>query len=655
MSKTKRALCIGINYLTSPDSRLYGCIRDAIEMSEFLQDSLGYKREDIVVLRDDMTDAMPTTSRIVSELNRLQATSLNSDEIIIHYSGHGAQIRDSTGDEKDSYDECLIPCDFKTGGIISDDMLGMIISGMRCRSIIIMDCCHSATCMDLPYLFYVNPTNNAIEKQIIQSRVGFPTNVIMISGCKDSQTSADAYFKENSSSMGVLTNSLLNVYRTLSQKSDYAMRYIPLSTFFSEVSQYIRKNGFAQEVCLSTSMNTEVEALDKMSFFYNPPSVIVVQSNGTDTASSNPSQYPSYIMGMSGEKIELDACGNRPSYPNPPSAYYANVTIPVPMNSSNTYSISIHEHERIVKELNKTITDISKQLLDSKAQLDSANKLAVQTQAQYDQLNKQFNISQESVASKQREIDGLKNQVGDVNTQLTKTKNELETLRNNPDLKKVQEYKIRIDELQKQATEFGSQKQDYERRIAASDRQANMYKPYMTKVADLQKEMVKQQDTYRAQINQFQTTVNTLQKSIETLKASHQKELSEQAARLSAVAMASMQKPPTTPSANAVASSVKNDEPAVTLNVTPVPVPSPVQEVKPVTPAPVPAPVQEVKPVTPTQAPVPVPSPVQEVKPVTPAPVPAPVQEVKPVTPTQAPAPVQPDNQRRRVPLRRRP
>ena len=619
MSKTKRALCICINYLTSPDSRLYGCIRDAIEMSEFLQDSLGYKREDIVVLRDDMSDAMPTTSRIVSELNRLQATSLNSDEIIIHYSGHGAQIRDSTGDEKDSYDECLIPCDFKTGGIISDDMLGMIISGMRCRSIIIMDCCHSATCMDLPYLFYVNPTNNAIEKQIIQSRVGFPTNVIMISGCKDSQTSADAYFKENSSSMGVLTNSLLNVYRTLSQKSDYAMRYIPLSTFFSEVSQYIRKNGFAQEVCLSTSMNTEVEALDKMSFFYNPPSVIVVQSNGTDTASSNPSQYPSYIMGMSGEKI--DACGNRPSYPNPPSAYYANVTIPVPMNSSNTYSISIHEHERIVTELNKTITDISKQLLDSKSQLDSANKLAVQTQAQYDQLNKQFNISQESVATKQREIDGLKNQVGDVNTQLTKTKNELETLRNNPDLKKVQEYKIRIDELQKQATEFGSQKQDYERRIAASDRQANMYKPYMTKVADLQKEMVKQQDTYRAQINQFQTTVNTLQKSIETLKASHQKELSEQAARLSAVAMASMQKPPTTPSANAVASSVKNDEPAVTLNVTPVPVPSPVQEVKPVTPAPVPAP----------------------------------VQEVKPVTPTQAPAPVQPDNQRRRVPLRRRP
>jgi uncharacterized coiled-coil DUF342 family protein len=632
MSKTKRALCIGINYLTSPESRLYGCIRDAIEMSEFLQDSLGYKRDDIVVLRDDMSDAMPTASRIISELNRIQANSFNLDEIIIHYSGHGAQLRDSTGDEKDNYDECIIPSDFKTSGVISDDMLGMIVSGMRCRTIIIMDCCHSATCIDLPYLFYVNPTNNAIEKQVIQSRVGYPANVIMISGCKDSQTSADAYFKENSSSMGVLTNSILNVHRSLSQKSDYAMRYIPLSTFFTEVSQYIRKNGFAQEVCLSTSMNTEVESLNQMSFFYNPPSVVVVSQSTSDTSSYS-SQYPSYIMGMSGEKI--DACGNRPPYPNP--SYYANVTIPVPMNSSNTYSISIHEHERIVKELNKTITDISKQLLDSKSQLDSANKLAVQTQTQYDQLNKQFNISQESVASKQREIDALKKQVGDVNTQLTNVKNELEGLRNSPELKKVQEYKSRIEELQQQSNEFTSQKQDLERRIAATERQTNMYKPYMTKAADLQKEMVKQQDTYRAQISQFQTTVNTLQKSIETLKASHQKELSEQAARLSAVAMASMQKPPSTPSATAVVSSISTS-PNVTLNVSPV--------------------VPEVKPVVQTPAPAPTPVPAPEVKPAVPAPAPTsvPAPEVKTETPVvPASAPAQSDNQRRRVPLRRRP
>lgn len=582
MSKTKRALCIGINYITTPTARLYGCIRDSIEMTEFLQDSLGYKREDIVVLRDDMPDAMPTATRIVGELNRLQSLSLLSEEIIIHYSGHGAQIRDNTGDETDSQDECIIPSDYMKSGVISDDMLGMILSGMRCRTLIIMDCCHSATCIDLPYLFYVNPTTNAIEKQIIQSRVGFPSNVIMISGCKDSQTSADAYFKENTGSMGALTNGLLNVQRTLSQKSEYAMRYIPLSTFFVEVNKYVRGQGFEQEICLSASMNVEKEALDQMSFFYAPPIIMniapVTQTNTSSVAPTDQTTIspPSYIMSTDG--TVTDMCGNRPPEPQQYPSHTTNtatVTIPVPVNSTNTYTISIYEHNRVVDGLNKTIADISKQLIDSKsqldnankqylllqdtltlrqrevdslkkqisdssAQLDSANKLAIQTQAQLDQLNKKFIESQNAVSTRQREIDGLKKQIGDSTTALETTKKELEALRNSPNVKLA-------DDLKKKVSELEAQKAEADRGRANAERQARIFKPYMDKSLSLQAEMTKQQDTFRAQIGQLQTTVTSLQKSIDALKESHQKELREQAARLgaAAVSMSSSLKPPT--------------------------------------------------------------------------------------------------------------
>ena len=545
-TKIKRALCIGINYLATPESRLYGCIRDAIEMTEFLQDSLGYKNEHIVVLRDDMTDSMPTTSRIVSELGRLQTMSLNCEEIIIHYSGHGSQIRDNTGDETDGRDECLIPSDYNKSGIISDDMLGMILSGMRCRVIVIMDCCHSATCVDLPYLFYYDPSSSEIQRQIIQSRVGFPSNVVMISGCKDSQTSADAYFKQNSSSMGVLTNAILNVQRKLSQKDEYMHRFIPLSVFYTEVYKYIKEQGFTQEVCLSTSMNVEVPALAHMSFFYSPPIVLTVQpivtdANAPSSTSASATTPPSYIM-------SADASDNRPTSYGP----MATVTIPVPLNSSSTYTISIHEHNRMVDELKKTITDMSCQIVTLTGQLTSSNTLAIQLQKQYDSLNSQYVTLQSEHSTSKKQYDTLKSQ--------------LDAILNSEEYKRSVNYKSEIDKLKKEISGLQGQK-------ATLERQVNIYKPYMSKASDLQNEILKQQDLYRAQIAQFQANVTTLQKTLETIKETHKKEqqdlatkLAEAATKLSALQKlnASTPAPASGPSAT----------PVTTVTQTPTPTPS---------------------------------------------------------------------------------
>ena len=70
--------------------------------------------------------------------------------------GHGTKLRDDDGDEGDGYDEALVPRDFQTSGMIRDDDLYEILikdlpDGVHIMSL--MDCCHSGTIMDLPYLF----------------------------------------------------------------------------------------------------------------------------------------------------------------------------------------------------------------------------------------------------------------------------------------------------------------------------------------------------------------------------------------------------------------------------------------------------------------------------------------------------------------------
>jgi hypothetical protein len=70
----------------------------------------------------------------------------------------------------------------------------------------LFDCCHSGTILDLRYQYfdsenYDNSTENTKERETIG-------NVIMISGCMDNQTSADAYI--NSEYQGAMTWSFLD-------------------------------------------------------------------------------------------------------------------------------------------------------------------------------------------------------------------------------------------------------------------------------------------------------------------------------------------------------------------------------------------------------------------------------------------------------------
>ena len=239
----RKALFIGINYFGT-QSELRGCINDVKNIKTFLEEQ--YKLDEVLVLTDDQTSdgrKMPTRENILNGFKWLKEGAKSGDSLIMHYSGHGGSVKDTNGDEEDGNDETLCPVDYASAGQILDDEIHEVLvkgipEGVRLTAI--MDCCHSQSILDLPYTYNItgdleivmNDRNKGVTK-ILASGVkyalgeqkdgmrglqeGFKmlisggdgggdsaaraksvatrttdADVIMFSGCKDSQTSADA-------------------------------------------------------------------------------------------------------------------------------------------------------------------------------------------------------------------------------------------------------------------------------------------------------------------------------------------------------------------------------------------------------------------------------------------------------------------------------
>ncbi|KAF8423843.1 caspase domain-containing protein [Tirmania nivea] len=153
----KKALLIGINYF-GQRGQLRGCINDVKNMSNFLIERFGYKREDMVILTDDQQNplSIPTRQNILQAMHWLVKGAEPNDSLFFHYSGHGGQTKDNDGDENDGYDEMIYPVDFRYNGhIVDDDMHAIMVAPLKAgvRLTAIFDSCHSGSALDLPYLY----------------------------------------------------------------------------------------------------------------------------------------------------------------------------------------------------------------------------------------------------------------------------------------------------------------------------------------------------------------------------------------------------------------------------------------------------------------------------------------------------------------------
>mmetsp|Transcript_5934 Transcript_5934/g.10274 ORF Transcript_5934/g.10274 Transcript_5934/m.10274 type:complete len:342 (-) Transcript_5934:249-1274(-) len=151
-----RAVLIGINYVGT-NAELRGCWNDVEAMNNWLVKQ-GFKEgpESLKILQDDGFHLSPTSANIMAAFKWLGDGARAGDSLFVHYSGHGGQMKDDDGDEEDGLDETIIPVDYKQAGQIRDDK---ILKNLVCPLpedvclTVVMDCCHSGTVLDLPYMF----------------------------------------------------------------------------------------------------------------------------------------------------------------------------------------------------------------------------------------------------------------------------------------------------------------------------------------------------------------------------------------------------------------------------------------------------------------------------------------------------------------------
>lgn len=274
ISGRRKALFIGINYVGQKNA-LKGCVNDVVNIKKFFESN--YQIDEKMVLTDDIeaepdTDNAPTYKNILSGFRWLVKDAKAGDSLLLHYSGHGGKVKNHDGTESSGYDQTVIPVDFQEKGQIIDDDVHNILcrdlpKGVRLTAI--FDCCHSESIMDLPFIYNVNGNLEIVEndknksiatlvavgtrflldgnkkkagkafakeitgmvKEAMGKKDGRPddarnkiiksntteADIIMFSGCKDDQTSADTSVDGEAS--GAMSYALIHTLTKYKKKS----------------------------------------------------------------------------------------------------------------------------------------------------------------------------------------------------------------------------------------------------------------------------------------------------------------------------------------------------------------------------------------------------------------------------------------------------
>lgn len=238
-----KAYLFGLNYSQTPEATLSGCINDVNNAARFISSEV---KIPVKVFTDEQTPEDTTYSGMLGKLFEIALDSWkeNLDYVWIHYSGHGSYVRDTNGDDLDGCDECLIPSDFMSAGVITDDVIQKVLSSINPNTKVVcfFDCCHSATMGDLRYSWQ-GPAKCIVENPRCQAKA----KVLTISGCLDNQTSAETYSVAARQAVGAMTDALLRVLRTRPQ----VRRDVFLMV--NALQEELARSGFSQRPRLCSS------------------------------------------------------------------------------------------------------------------------------------------------------------------------------------------------------------------------------------------------------------------------------------------------------------------------------------------------------------------------------------------------------------------
>jgi hypothetical protein len=241
----KRALLIGINRYQIDGADLRGCVNDVKDLSAALVEFYGFSKKNVSVL----TDGAATKKAMEAGITALVRDSKKGDVAVLHYSGHGSNVPDDNDDEADGRDEILCPTDLDWKDPLRDDWLRSTFDGLRdgVSFTAIMDCCHSGTntreflppdapvkqrYLPSPWGLVAAESGRSLPRKVLSELRKSPPAArkardivnadlpeLLITGCRDTQTSADAFI--NGRYNGALTYGLVTAIRKAKGKLTY--------------------------------------------------------------------------------------------------------------------------------------------------------------------------------------------------------------------------------------------------------------------------------------------------------------------------------------------------------------------------------------------------------------------------------------------------
>lgn len=158
----KRSLLIGCNYKHTPEAELKASHDDIRSMKDFIVNVHGFPETKglMTVLLDDDEHKHPTHLNITEAFKALSEQSQPGDAVFVQFSGHGCRILDSPIDaDVESYDEAIIPSDYKVSGMIRDTLIfKTLLAPMRygVTVTLLFDACDTGVMVDLPYSWSTN-------------------------------------------------------------------------------------------------------------------------------------------------------------------------------------------------------------------------------------------------------------------------------------------------------------------------------------------------------------------------------------------------------------------------------------------------------------------------------------------------------------------
>ena len=145
VTMSRKALLVGINNFTQPSWRLRGCINDTVAMEGALTTYFGFEDQDIRILHDGDATAQGIRDGLEWLLSGYAGDG--RDVRVFHFSSHGTQVDDQSGDEWECFDEVIVPYDHDWSTPFRDDDLKAIFDTIPedVNFTFIADCCHSGT------------------------------------------------------------------------------------------------------------------------------------------------------------------------------------------------------------------------------------------------------------------------------------------------------------------------------------------------------------------------------------------------------------------------------------------------------------------------------------------------------------------------------